>query len=410
MCEALSDLFAAARGGRAQLTASDDTIFEKPALEEFPARRRERLNVDDPTRLPRPRCSFRTSLSRCHRASSRSCATRHVFTTLHVAPAARDPRRPARAGTRRGTATSRAAATTVSPQEGLRFFPLFPMLARALSWLPGVERGARGRPRRERERARCSGSSCTRSRCTSATTRCSRGARCGSSTSCRSRSCSSWATPKRCSWSLAGRRSARVASARWWIAAVAGILAGLTRPVGVLLAVPAAVEGWQHARRQSDRRRVARPVAGLGRVSSCGPSTAPHDFLYPLRVQQDATPARRLGRPVPRGRPRGARAVHGDHVSAGIHAVTALVLVVLLVVLSRRWPLVVHALRRGGARRRARQPQPRLARALQPLDGAVRARRRRRHRHRDARARRARRSRRPARRRVRPRVHRVLVP
>ena len=29
---------------------------------------------------------------------------------------------------------------------------------------------------------------------------------------------------------------------RWWIAAIAGVIAGLTRPVGVLLVVPALVE------------------------------------------------------------------------------------------------------------------------------------------------------------------------
>lgn len=55
----------------------------------------------------------------------------------------------------------------------------------------------------------------------------------------------------------------------WWWAALAGYLAGLTRPFGVVLAVPAAIEacsGWRQAR---GRDRVARlaavvaPLAGL---------------------------------------------------------------------------------------------------------------------------------------------------
>ena len=123
---------------------------------------------------------------------------------------------------------------------------------------------------------------------------------------------------------------------RWWIAAVAGFAAGLTRPVGVLLAVPAAVEGFQRRDARAIAPTVA-PVAGLlaylvwanGKV---------HDFFIPLRLQQD--PARRGHWVDP------VRAVahnvyelfSGDHVSAGIHAVSALIFVGLVVVLVRRWP------------------------------------------------------------------------
>jgi hypothetical protein len=55
----------------------------------------------------------------------------------------------------------------------------------------------------------------------------------------------------------------------WWWAALAGYLAGLTRPFGVVLAVPAAIEACSGWRRASGRDRVARlaavaaPVAGL---------------------------------------------------------------------------------------------------------------------------------------------------
>ena len=69
-------------------------------------------------------------------------------------------------------------------------------------------------------------------------------------------------------------------SRHWWIAAAAGVVAGLTRPVGVLLVVPAAGRGVARARRAdppADRGRDRgdrRPRGGRGRVSRCGPSTA----------------------------------------------------------------------------------------------------------------------------------------
>ena len=56
------------------------------------------------------------------------------------------------------------------------------------------------------------------------------------------------------------------------------------------------------------------------------------------RAQQDSHAARALGRPVRAV----AHNVHelfaGDHVSAGVHAVSAIVFVALLVVIARRWP------------------------------------------------------------------------
>ncbi len=135
-----------------------------------------------------------------------------------------------------------------------------------------------------------------------------------------------------CAISLIGLRSRR-----WWVAALFGLLAGVTRPVGVLLAVPAAVEGWQ----QRDAKAIApvvAPAAGL-LVYLGWAAHRTHDFWYPLRAQQD--PSRR-GQWVDPVRAV-AHNVHqlfvGDHVSAGLHAVSALVFVALLLVLARRWPL-----------------------------------------------------------------------
>jgi hypothetical protein len=124
---------------------------------------------------------------------------------------------------------------------------------------------------------------------------------------------------------------------RWWLAAAAGVLAGLTRPVGVLLAIPIAVEAWRHRPRTALLAALA-PIAGaLGYLAWAEHRS--HEFLYPLRVQQD--PVRRGGWVDPvRGVAHATRALFdGDHVSAGIHVASALVLAGLLVILARRWPL-----------------------------------------------------------------------
>ena len=65
----------------------------------------------------------------------------------------------------------------------------------------------------------------------------------------------------------------------WWWAALAGVLAGLARPFGVVLAVPAAIEALKGWRRATSRDRVARaaaivaPVVG-SRVSCSGSATS----------------------------------------------------------------------------------------------------------------------------------------
>ena len=126
-------------------------------------------------------------------------------------------------------------------------------------------------------------------------------------------------------------------SQRWWLAAAFGFLAGLTRPVGVLLAVPAVVEGWQ----KRDVKAAAPAVApGLGLLAYLvWAQRRTHDFWYPVRAQQDPTRRGHWVDPIRAV----AHNVHelfvGDHVSAGVHAVSALVFVGLLYVLARRWPL-----------------------------------------------------------------------
>jgi len=129
----------------------------------------------------------------------------------------------------------------------------------------------------------------------------------------------------------------------WWVAALAGVVAGLTRPVGVLLAVPALVEAFRGRKEMAAGERVGAVASVLAPAVGTGAylAWAEHrtgDLFYPLRVQQRSTsrgawidPFRAVWRAA-------SEFGSGDHLSAGIHIVTAVLLVVLIVVLWRRWP------------------------------------------------------------------------
>jgi hypothetical protein len=230
---------------------------------------------------------------------------------------------------------ARAGYDGVAP-DGLRFFPVFPLLARAVAWLPGVSAGfgvvfvanafalALGfvlyrlvmQERDDPELAR------------------------------------------RAVWlvylvppafvlvmgyaeatfmTFAAVVLLGLRSRRWWLAAVFGFLAGLTRPVGVLLAVPAAVEGWQR-RDLKAAAPAAAPVLGLFAYLVWAENRT-HDFWYPVRSQQDPTRRGHWVDPVRAVAHNVNELFTGDHVSAGVHAVSALVFVALLYVLAKRWPL-----------------------------------------------------------------------
>ena len=119
---------------------------------------------------------------------------------------------------------------------------------------------------------------------------------------------------------------------RWWAAAAAGYLAGLTRPVGALLAVPAAVMAWPE---RSQRRVLAALVAPLaGAATFClwaqgalGDAFAPLDRQRELRGDL-VEPVSRLVRGAWRG-------AHGD-TGELLHFLAAVVLIALAVVAARR--------------------------------------------------------------------------
>ena len=121
---------------------------------------------------------------------------------------------------------------------------------------------------------------------------------------------------------------------RWWTAAAAGYLAGLTRPVGALLAVPAAAMAWPERphRRAGTLAAVAAPLAGaatfgLWAQGALGDAAAPLDRQRDLRGDL-VDPVSRLVRGAWRG-------AHGD-TGELLHFLAAVVLIALAVVVARR--------------------------------------------------------------------------
>ena len=273
--------------------------------------------------------------------------TRHVATAVHATPApvqASDGLLGWDASWYREIARHGYSGVA---KEGLRFFPFTPMLARAGSWLPGVtvrlalllvvNAAALAVGALVYELARNEGRSDAVAR---------RAVWIGYLAPPAFVLVMGYAEAVLMTASLVALLALR--RRQWWSAAIAGLVAGLTRPVGVLLVVPALIEAYRAPRTRSSGAStsgeyLARAAAVVGSVAGTGAYLlwAEHrsgDLLYPLRVQQVS--ARRGGWIDP------ARAVWralrdastGDHLSAGIHVVTVAVLVALIVVLWRRWP------------------------------------------------------------------------
>ncbi|HMC41609.1 MAG TPA: mannosyltransferase family protein [Acidimicrobiales bacterium] len=139
---------------------------------------------------------------------------------------------------------------------------------------------------------------------------------------------------------------------RWWWAAAWGVLAGLARPLMVLLVVPAVVEVARAARdRGLDSASVVRRArAGMGRLAAVASAPAGAaaymawvgarfgDALLPVRIQQQRRHRGRLELPTHVL----ARAVgdvaHGRHLGQALHLPWVALLCALVVVAARRWP------------------------------------------------------------------------
>jgi len=128
---------------------------------------------------------------------------------------------------------------------------------------------------------------------------------------------------------------------RWWWAAALGVLAGLCRPTGVLLALPALVEalrGWPGARDRIGRIAavVSAPAGAAGFLAWV--EWKYEDWTLPLRLQN--TPDLRGGWADPFSAAWSSvrHLVSGDELGEGLHAPWIALFLVLLVVVFARWP------------------------------------------------------------------------
>ena len=183
------------------------------------------------------------------------------------------------------------------------------------------------------------------------------------------RSCWRGGTPRPCGCSPPSSPSGAMRSRRWWWAVVAGVVAGASRPLGVVLAVPAAIElarVWRSARndeRAAGLAAVVSPLVGAGAYvlwvgSSFGDYRLPFSTQGPLRGDT-IDPLSRLWD--------GLHQMFGpERFSDGLHVPFAIAFVVAA---RAHLPLVAGVLRgvrRPRAGRLARRREPQLARALRP--------------------------------------------
>jgi hypothetical protein len=137
---------------------------------------------------------------------------------------------------------------------------------------------------------------------------------------------------------------------RWWWAAGLGLAAGLTRPLGALLVVPAVIEAGRHLGRHFGRPEpgpagiLARAAAVLGPLIGTGAFLGWVGWRYgnaltPLKLQEEGGHHGRLADPLVTLAHDASFLAHGHHLGEGLHLPWALVALALLVVAFRRWPV-----------------------------------------------------------------------
>lgn len=129
---------------------------------------------------------------------------------------------------------------------------------------------------------------------------------------------------------------------RWELAAFAGLLAGLCRPVGLLLAVPAALEALRGIRAASAVERLRRAFAVLAAPVGVAAyllwvGAAYGDPWLPLRLQRGLAAHGGSGDPVRVVLDAARGTLHGQ-LGTGLHVPWLLVCVVLVVLMARRLP------------------------------------------------------------------------
>ncbi len=130
---------------------------------------------------------------------------------------------------------------------------------------------------------------------------------------------------------------------RWGWAIAMGLLAGLSRPLGVLLFLPAAIEAARHFSRARTGERLTRLAAavapGVGGLAYLGWSWLAYgDPLRPLRLQQEFDRRGGFEFPVTRLIDAARQLADGADLGSGLHFPWAIGFLVLLGVSFRRWP------------------------------------------------------------------------
>ena len=137
-------------------------------------------------------------------------------------------------------------------------------------------------------------------------------------------------------------------SKRWWWAAAAGFLSGLTRPSGALLAVPALVEAARGLRGASPRdvagrlSAVVAPVAGVG-AYLVWVGVRFGTPMLPVQIQQRSWLRGGFVNPVLALFRAGRDAFGGHFGGNGFHFPLMVVAVLLVVVVCLRWPAAYGA-------------------------------------------------------------------
>ena len=142
---------------------------------------------------------------------------------------------------------------------------------------------------------------------------------------------------------LASRRGRWIEASGW------AFLAGLSRPTGLLLAVPLLIEaGNALARRCSGREAFRATVAVAGAPLGCisyllAVRDLTPSFLTPLRLHDDPSLRGGTRNPIAAVADSFGDLVSGERFASGIHFVTAMAVVAMLVVLWRHAPRSIFA-------------------------------------------------------------------
>lgn len=130
---------------------------------------------------------------------------------------------------------------------------------------------------------------------------------------------------------------------RWGWAISAGFLAGLCRPIGVALTIPALIEIGRCWSRSGAQERVAGMAAAAAPIAGTGAYLAWVELrlgggLAPFRLQQEPQLRGAFVNPLSRLLEAGRDLAGGERFGSGLHLIWALVFLALLAVCFRRLP------------------------------------------------------------------------